>query len=103
VVARAGEGPEHIGRVFRYLKEIVPLSPANPEMLVSARLVMELKLFGEWRSSDEVCEIWRCEPLNVSNAKIPKNIVNRRHRFLTNDVAKASFKFVLKCQPRKCG
>jgi hypothetical protein len=26
VVARAGEGLEHIGRVFRYLKEIVPLS-----------------------------------------------------------------------------
>src|SRR5271154_4010525 len=61
------------------------------------------KLFGEWRSSDEVCEIWRCEPLNVSNAKIPKNVVNRRHRFLTNDIAKASFKFVLECQPRKCG
>src|ERR1700730_9856640 len=61
------------------------------------------KLFGEWRSSDEVCEIWRCEPLNVSNAKIPKNVVNRRHRFLTNDVAKASFKSVLECQPRKCG
>ena len=78
-------------------------SPANPGMLVSARLVVELKLFGEWRSSDEVCEIWRCEPLNVSNAKIPKNVVNRRHRFLTNDVAKASFKSVLECQPRKCG
>jgi hypothetical protein len=72
-------------------------------MLVSAQLVMELKLFGEWRSSDEVCEIWRCEPLNVSNAKIPKNVVNRRHRFLTNDVAKTSLKSVLKCQPRKCG
>ena len=41
VVARAGEGLEHIGRVFRYLKEIV-LSPANPGMLVSARLVVEL-------------------------------------------------------------
>ena len=79
------------------------LSPANPGMLVSARLVVELKLFGEWRSCDEVCEIWRCEPLNVSNAKIPKNVVNRRHRFLTNDVAKASFKSVLECQPRKCG
>jgi hypothetical protein len=26
VVARAGERPERIGRVFRYLKEIVPLS-----------------------------------------------------------------------------
>jgi hypothetical protein len=26
VVARAGEGLEHIGRVFRYLKEIVRLS-----------------------------------------------------------------------------
>ena len=26
MVARAGEGLEHIGRVFRYLKEIVPLS-----------------------------------------------------------------------------
>jgi len=26
VVARAREGLEHIGRVFRYLKEIVPLS-----------------------------------------------------------------------------
>ncbi|HEY1904237.1 MAG TPA: hypothetical protein VGG56_17535 [Terracidiphilus sp.] len=26
VVARAGEGLEHIGRVFRYLQEIVPLS-----------------------------------------------------------------------------
>jgi hypothetical protein len=26
VVARAGIGLEHIGRVFRYLKEIVPLS-----------------------------------------------------------------------------
>jgi hypothetical protein len=26
VVARAGEGLEHIGRVFRYLKEIDPLS-----------------------------------------------------------------------------
>jgi hypothetical protein len=26
VLARAGEGLEHIGRVFRYLKEIVPLS-----------------------------------------------------------------------------
>ena len=26
VVARAGEGLEHIGRIFRYLKEIVPLS-----------------------------------------------------------------------------
>jgi hypothetical protein len=26
VVARAGEGLEHIGRVIRYLKEIVPLS-----------------------------------------------------------------------------
>jgi hypothetical protein len=26
VVARAGKGLEHIGRVFRYLKEIVPLS-----------------------------------------------------------------------------
>jgi len=75
----------------------------HPGMLVSARLVVELKLFGEWRSSDEVCEIWRCEPLNVSNAKIPKNVVNRRHRFLTNDVAKASFKSVLECQPRKCG
>jgi hypothetical protein len=25
-VARAGEGLERIGRVFRYLKEIVPLS-----------------------------------------------------------------------------
>ena len=61
------------------------------------------KLFGEWRSSDEVCKIWRCEPLNVSNAKIPKNVVNRRHRFLTNDGAKASFESVLECQPRKCG
>jgi len=75
----------------------------HPGMLVSARLVVELKLFGEWRSSDEVCEIWRCEPLNVSNAKISKNVVNRRHRFLTNDVAKASFKSVIECQPRKCG
>jgi hypothetical protein len=27
---------------------------------------------------------------------IAKDVVNRRHRFLTNDVAKASFKFVLK-------
>ena len=26
VLARAGEGLGHIGRVFRYLKEIVPLS-----------------------------------------------------------------------------
>ncbi len=26
VGARAGEGLEHIGRVFRYLKEIVPLT-----------------------------------------------------------------------------
>jgi hypothetical protein len=26
VVARAGEGLEHIGRVFRCLKEIVPLA-----------------------------------------------------------------------------
>jgi hypothetical protein len=26
VAARAGEGLENIGRVFRYLKEIVPLS-----------------------------------------------------------------------------
>ncbi|HEY1501931.1 MAG TPA: TetR/AcrR family transcriptional regulator [Acidobacteriaceae bacterium] len=26
VIARAGEGLEHIGRVFRYLKDIVPLS-----------------------------------------------------------------------------
>ena len=25
VAARAGEGLEHIGKVFRYLKEIVPL------------------------------------------------------------------------------
>jgi hypothetical protein len=76
---------------------------ANAGMLVSARLVVELKLFGEWRSSDEVCEIWRCEAFNVSNAKIPKNVVNRRHRFLTNDVAKTSFKSVLECQPRECG
>ena len=66
-------------------------------------LVGASKLFGEWRSSDEVCEISRCEPFNVSNTKIPKNVVNRRHRFLTNDVAKASFKSVLECQPRKCG
>ena len=79
------------------------LSPANPGMLVSAGLVVELKLFGEWRSSDEVCEIRRGEPLYVANAKIPKNVVNRRDRFLTNDVAKATFKSVLKCQPRECG
>jgi len=72
-------------------------------MLVSARLVLELKLFGGWRSSDEVCEIWRCEPLNVANAKIPKDVVNRRDRFVTNDVAKATFKSVLKCQARECG
>src|ERR1700722_10811373 len=62
-----------------------------------------VKLFGEWRSSDEVCKIRRGEPLYVSNAKIPKNVVNRRDRFLTNDVAKATFKSVLKCQPRECG
>ncbi len=79
---------------------VVPLS-ANPGILISAGLVVGL--FGEWRSCDEVREIWRCEPLNVSNAKIPKNVVNRRPRFLTNDVAKASFKSVLECQPRKCG
>jgi hypothetical protein len=79
------------------------LSPVNPGTWVSGRLVVELRLFGEWRSSDEVCEIRRCESLYVSNAKIPKNVVNRRHRFLTNDVAKASFKSVLECQPRKCG
>ena len=66
-------------------------------------MVDHVKLFGEWRSSDEVCEIWRCEPLNVSNTKIPKNVVSRRHWFLTNDVAKASFKSVLECHPRKCG
>ena len=72
-------------------------------MLVSARLVVELKLLGEWRSCDEVCEIWRCEPLNLSNAEVPKNVVNRRHRFLTNDFAKATFKSILECQPRKCG
>ena len=41
VVARAGEGLEHIGRVFRYLKEIVPLL-LNPGMVVLARLVVEL-------------------------------------------------------------
>src|SRR5277367_7078297 len=63
----------------------------------------EGRLFGKWCSGDKICEIWRCEPLNVSNAEIPKNVVNRRHRFLTNDVAKASFKSVLECQPRKCG
>jgi hypothetical protein len=60
-------------------------------------------LSWSFSSCDEVREIWRCEPVNVSNAEIPKNIVNRRHRFLTNDIAKASFKSVLKCQPRKCG
>ena len=75
----------------------------NPGMLVPARLVVELQLFGEWRSSDEVCEIGRGESLYVANAKIPKNVVNRRTRFPTNDVAKATFKSVLKCQPRKCG
>src|SRR5277367_1208103 len=63
----------------------------------------EGRLFGKWCSGDKVCEIWRCEPLNVSNAEIPKNVVNCRHRFLTNDIAKASFKSVLECQPRKCG
>ena len=40
VVARAGEGLEHIGRVFRYLKRS-SLAPANPGMLVLARLVVE--------------------------------------------------------------
>ena len=47
--------------------------------------------------SDEVCEIRRGEPLYVANAKISKNVVNRRDRFLTNDVAKATFKSGLKC------
>src|SRR5580693_6241225 len=72
--------------------------PRCPQVLTPSA-----KLFGEWRSGDEVCEIWRCEPLDVSNAKIPKNVVSRRHRFLTNDVAKASYESVLECQPRKCG
>jgi pimeloyl-ACP methyl ester carboxylesterase len=56
-------------------------------------------LSWSFSSCDAVREIWRCEPVNVSNAEIPKNIVNRRHRFLTNDIAKASFKSILKCQP----
>src|SRR5271155_6064204 len=73
------------------------------ESLAILRNGPSVKLFGEWRSSDEVCEIRRGEPLYVANAKIPKNVVNRRHRFLTNDVAKATFKSVLKCQPRECG
>ncbi len=83
-----------------------PLKATCPASLPRAACIQERgehELFGEWRSSDEVCKIWWCEPLNVSNAKIPKNVVNRRHRFLTNDVAKASFKSVLECQPRKCG
>ncbi len=103
VVARAGEG----SGAYR---QSLPLSQRDRPSLL---LIQECwsKRDSSWSlsysengaSSDEVCEIWRREPLNVSNAKIPKNVVNRRHRFLTNDVAKASFKSVLECQPRKCG
>jgi hypothetical protein len=94
----------HEARSFAELKRAVEKGLSEAGLMRFMQLDHgAVKLFGEWRSSDEVCEIWRSEPLNVSNAKIPKNVVNRRHRFLTNDVAKTSFKSVLECQPRKCG
>ena len=50
--------------------------------------LIRVRLFGEWGSCDEVCEIRKGEPLYVANTKIPKNVVNRRDRFLTNDAPK---------------
>ena len=72
-------------------------SPAKSRNVGPSATRRGAQLFGEWRSSDEVCEIRKSEPLYVANAKIPKNVVNRRDRFLTNDVAKATFKSVLRC------
>src|ERR1700733_4704324 len=103
-LGRADNGiTARIGESLTAMKSTVDRRKGHDPIVMRGSSSLCVDLFGEWRSCDEVCEIWRCEPLNVSNAKISKNVVNRRHRFLTNDVAKASLKSVLECQPRKCG
>ena len=68
-------------------------------MWILARLGM--RLVGKRCICDEVGKIRYRETLDVTNAEISQNVVNRGHRLLTNDAAKASLELILKRQPGK--
>jgi hypothetical protein len=53
----------------------------------------------KWSVSEKVDEARSREPVNVSAAEIPKEVVKAGRRLPTNDVAKARLELVLQCQP----
>jgi hypothetical protein len=55
------------------------------------------RLFGKRCVCYYVREVRRSEPLDVTGAEVPKNIVKAGRRFAANDVAKGQLELVLEC------
>jgi hypothetical protein len=62
-----------------------------------------IALFGKWCIRDDIGKVGGCVPFDIANAEIPNDVLKGGRRLPPNDVAKAIFESVFKCQARKFG